>query len=133
MRREQGFVAIEWVAAIGMLLLPVVVLVATLPAWVERRHVATVAAREAAQVLVNDWPHGDAQTAARVAREIAVDHGIEARDVDVRVSPPSPEPGGSITVAVAVAMPALAIGGVVVGEWRSTAVVVRRIDDYRSR
>src|SRR5205085_9751848 len=31
--REHGFVAIEWVAAVALLLLPVVVLVATLPEW----------------------------------------------------------------------------------------------------
>ena len=58
-RSESGFVAIEWVAAIAMLLLPIVVLVATMPGWAERRHAATVAAREAARDLVDNWPNGD--------------------------------------------------------------------------
>ena len=57
---EHGFVAIEWVAAVAMLLLPVVVLVATLPTWAERRHAATVAAREAARDLQQHWPAGNA-------------------------------------------------------------------------
>ena len=42
--QQRGFIAIEWVAAIAMLLLPAVVLVATLPTWAERRHAASVAA-----------------------------------------------------------------------------------------
>jgi hypothetical protein len=50
-------------AAVGLLLLPIVVLVATVPVWAERRHTATVAAREAVRVLVRDWPNGD-----RIAR-----------------------------------------------------------------
>jgi NADH:ubiquinone oxidoreductase subunit H len=53
-RDGRGFVAIEWVAAVALLLLPVVVLVATLPSWAERRHAATVAAREAATAAVGN-------------------------------------------------------------------------------
>ena len=42
-RSERGFVAIEFALAVGLLLLPVVMLVAALPSWVEREHAATVA------------------------------------------------------------------------------------------
>src|SRR3954453_22729134 len=83
--RDHGFVAIEWVAAIALLLFPVVALVGTLPTWAERSHAAAVAAREAARELDQHWPAGGAAAAALVATYVAHDHGIPATDVDVRV------------------------------------------------
>ncbi len=82
---ESGFVAVEWVAAVALLLLPMVVLVASMPAWAERRNAATIAAREAARDLANRWPNGDVASAVLVAQEVAADHGIAASDIDVRV------------------------------------------------
>jgi len=131
-RRQLGFVAVEWVAAVGLLLLPVVVFVATLPVWAERRHAATVAAREAVRELVRDWPAGDDGGAALVAREVAADHGVAADDIVVRVPAATAVRGGAVRVEVDVAMPAVAVFGVTAGRWHYTAVAVRRIDDYRS-
>jgi len=131
--RERGFVAIEWVAAIALLLLPAVVLAATLPAWAERRHAATVAAREAARELQADWPGGTAAAAELVARYVAADHGIDPGAVDVQVLSPGSEPGGQITVAVTVPMSAISLGAAHVGAWTYRAVVSLRVDDYRSR
>jgi hypothetical protein len=130
---QRGFVAVEWVAATSVLLLPIVVLVATLPAWAERRHTATVAAREAARVLARDWPAGDPVAAARVAREVAADHGVDAADVEVRSDGTAKDRAGSVRVEVEVVMPAIAVGTIRAGAWRYTAVAVRRVDDYRSR
>src|SRR4051812_26146920 len=65
---DRGFVAIEWVAAVAMLLLPAVVLVGALPTWAERRHAATVAARGAAGDLQLQWPAGDEGEAERGAK-----------------------------------------------------------------
>jgi hypothetical protein len=132
-RRECGFVAIEWVAAVAVLLLPCVVLVATLPAWAERRHAATVAAREAARDLVNAWPHGDPAAARTIAREVAADHGVDPDDVNVVVRSAGAARGDTVRVEVVIAMPAIAIMGIRAGAWRYTALAVRRIDDYRSR
>jgi hypothetical protein len=126
-------VAIEWVAAVALLLLPVIVLVATLPEWAERRHGATVAAREAARELVRDWPHADTEHIAGVARDIAADHGLPAGDVVVQVISVGIARGDMARVAVRVKMPAISVAGVAAGEWHYTAVEVRRIDDYRSR
>jgi hypothetical protein len=134
MRRDNGgFVAIEWVAAVAFLLLPVVVLVATLPVWAERKNAATIAAHDAARVLVADWPHGDAAVAVAWALEATTDRGIAATDVKVRVLAPGAAPGDDVRVEVTVTMPAIAVGGIRAGEWRYTAVAVRRLDDYRSR
>lgn len=116
-------------AATALLLLPIVVLVATLPVWAERKHAGVVAAREAATVLVNTWPAVDGDRAITVAREVAVDHGIDDIDVSVR----SADRGGTVEVGVTVVMPAIAVAGMRAGEWRYTAHASRRIDDYRSR
>ena len=131
---ERGFIAIEWVAAIAMLLLPAVVLVVTLPAWAERRHAATVAAREAARELQQQWPNADADQADVVARYVAGDHGIAGRDVAVRVISAGVEPGDQIQVEVRVRMPAIAVPGLAaVGAWTYSTVASLRVDDYRSR
>src|SRR5436309_1938532 len=128
-----GFVAIEWVAAVAFLLLPVVVLVATLPVWAERHHTATVSAREAARVLVDAWPHADVREADEVARAVAVDHGLGGADITVRVLATGVSRGSTVRVAVDVTMPAISVLGISVGAWQDTAVAVRRVDDYRRR
>jgi hypothetical protein len=130
---ERGFVAIEWAAAIAFLLLPVVMLVATLPTWAERRHAATIAAREAARVLADAWPNGDASEAMLVAGEVGADHGIAPADLDVRVRSLGEGRGGYARVEVVVTMPAISVLGMGAGAWHYTAVETRRIDDYRSR
>jgi hypothetical protein len=131
--RERGFVAIEWVAAVALLLLPIIVLVATLPMWAERRHAATVAAREAARVLVHDWPAADPAEAVAVAFEVAAAHGVAVGDVTVRAPLVAAARGSLLRVEVTVSMPAIAVMGIRAGAWHYTAVEVRRVDDYRSR
>jgi len=130
---DHGFVAIEWVAAVGLLLLPVVVLVATLPVWAERRHAASVAAREAAREVVREWPEIDPAQATLVAREVVAAHGIDASDISVRFPSPDGSRGSIARVEVDVVMPAIAVMGVRAGTWHYVAVGTRRIDDYRSR
>ena len=128
---ERGFVAIEWVASVALLLLPVVVLVATLPTWAERRHAATVAAREAATaaVAVDDF---DAAEVRSVATEVAARYGIRPDAVTVDVEGTAGR-RGYVTVAVHVEMPAIAVPGLAeVGMWTYTAREHRRLDDYRS-
>ena len=129
---ERGFVAIEWVAAIAFLLLPVVVLVATLPVWAERRHAATVAAREAASAAVLR-AQVDPNAARVAAVGVARNYGIASGDVDVRVRAGAGR-GDYVTVEVRVRMPAVAVAGVLqAGAWTYTATQQRRLDDYRSR
>jgi hypothetical protein len=107
--RERGFVAIEWVAAVTLLLLPAVVLVGSLPAWVERKHAATIAAQEAVRQLQRDWPDADPSRAELVAQYAAADHGVPAGDIRMRVIDASGGPGGQIQVEVRVRMPAIAV------------------------
>jgi hypothetical protein len=127
-----GFIAIEWVAAIALLLLPAVVLVATLPTWAERRHAATVAAREAASAAVLR-AEVDPGAARVVAVEVAGNYGISADDVDVHVRTGARR-GEYVTVDVRVRMPAVEVPGIAsAGDWTYTATQHRRLDDYRSR
>lgn len=133
-RRDRGFVAIEFVAAVAFLLLPVVLFVASLPTWAERQHAGTVAAREAVRVAVRGYPDGSESTASEAARLVAVNYGIPADDVNVVFTRFEMRRGGVVTARVTVAMPAIAIPGMrTAGGWEWTATQSRRIDDYRSR
>jgi hypothetical protein len=133
-RSECGFVAIEWVAAIALLLFPVVALVGTLPTWAERSHAAAVAAREAARELEQHWPAGDPAAAVLIATYVAADHGIPAADVNVRVLSTGSSRGDQIRVEVRVRMPAIAMPGLsAIASWTHSAVASLRVDDYRSR
>jgi|CXWL01.1.fsa_nt_gi Tfp pilus assembly protein PilE len=132
MRRERGFVAIEFVVAVAMLLIPVMMLVAAIPQWVERRHVATVAAREAAAYASESFPV-NAVGAADVATVVAANYGIPQSDIDVRVIDEDVR-GGQVKARVTILMPALVIPFVGrVGRWHYTTDYSVRIDDYRSR
>ncbi len=95
----------------ALLLLPMVVLVATMPTWAERRNGATIAAREAARDLVDNWPNGSPAAAVLVAQDVAADHGIDASDVDVRVASSGQARGDEVEVDVEVTMPAIGVGG----------------------
>ncbi|MGQ0825033.1 MAG: hypothetical protein ACT4OX_08420 [Actinomycetota bacterium] len=128
--RTGGFVTIEWVAAIATLLLPVVLLVATLPSWAERRHAATIAAREAANVVVRDL-RADGGEMLAVAQAVAHNYGVDPNDVDVVVRGRR-DRRDYVTVSVTIRMPALAVPGLDAVTWSYTATQHRRIDDYRS-
>jgi len=133
-RRQAGFVAIEWVAAVTLLLLPAVVLGGSLPRWAERRHAATVAAREAVRELQRQWPNVDAGRAELVARYVAADQGVDPSDVTVRVEAPGTNPGDQLRVEVSVQVPAIAVPGLArATSWTYTASASARVDDYRSR
>lgn len=128
-----GFVAVELVLAIGLLLFPVVMLVGSLPRWSERQHAAIVAAREAARAAGQDWPADGGVDAQRVADEVLVSYGIAPADAKVVVAAP-PGRGGLLRVTVTIRMPALAVPLLAsVGSWSWTANESVRIDDYRSR
>jgi citrate lyase beta subunit len=132
--RGAGFVAIEWVAAVTVLLMPAVVLGGSLPRWAERRHAATVAAREAVRELEREWPNLDAARAELVARYVAAEHGVDSSDVTVRINAGHANPGDQLRVEVSVSMPAIVLPGLArAASWTYTASGSARIDDYRSR
>jgi hypothetical protein len=132
-RGVAGFVAIELVLAIGLLLFPVVMLVGTVPQWSERQHAAVVAARDASRAASQAWPADGEIEGARVAREVMATYGVPATDVKVTISPP-PGRGGLLTASVTVRMPAIEVPLLArASAWSWTANESLRIDDYRSR
>jgi hypothetical protein len=129
---SSGFVAVELAAAIALLLVPTLLLVATLPTWFERRHAAVVAAREAALVAAETWPGDGRVTAEDAARLVARDHGIDDSQLHVWVRPPL-ERGNTAVATVTVEMPVVAALGLRLGGFAWTVESERRIDDHRSR
>lgn len=131
-----GFVALELVAGVAVLVLPVVMLVASLPGWFDRQSTARQAAREAARAItLAGWC--DETRAERVATRVVTGANLAPRDVAVVLDCPAGGPlprGGSVTARVRVTMPAVAVPliGSVTG-WTWTAAHVEPVDPYGSR
>ena len=103
---------------------------ATLPTWAERRHAATVAAREAARDLEQHWPAGNvAEADARRRSTSPPITGSAVRRRRCGCWPSASDPGDQIRVEVRVAMPAIAVPGLTAGrrvDLRRGRVVARR-------
>jgi len=145
---ERGATPIEFAAGVGLLLIPIVFLVASFAPWVERQSMARVAAAEAAR-LVATSPTGvvDEPSIAALVSTIASNHEVDPGDVRVYFCPPegasdavravsscSPIVRGQLLrVEVDVQMPALTIPLIAsVGEVTWTAVHIEQVDRYRS-
>ena len=129
----RGFVTAEFAAAVAVLLLPTLLLVATMPEWAERRHAAIVAARTAAEYEADVWPADRSADAAAVARVIVTSYGVPADDLSVAMTYDSRR-GGEIVARATVRLPAISVfGAASIGAWSYTAVHHRRVDDYRTR
>ena len=130
---EAGFIAVEWVAAIVLLLIPMVLLGAGVSRWPERQQVARAAAAEGARAAVlSDTQALAVANPNRVADEVAANYGVPAGELTVRVDAATWDWGEDVTVTVTVAIPALDIPGVgswSPGEWSTAAT--QRIEDYR--
>jgi hypothetical protein len=132
-RDDRGFVATELVGGIAVLLIPVALLVLSLPTWAERQSVARVVAREVGRTVARDG-RCTAGEARRLTAVIARNHGLAARDVTVTLGcAPGTllSGGGSIEVAVTVREPGLRIPGIGrVGQWSFTARHAEPVDRY---
>lgn len=130
---EAGFVAVEWVAAVVFLLLPVVLIGAGASRWPERQEAARAAAAEGARAAVlADTYAGAVANATLIAGEVATNRGVPAGEFSVQVDTPAWDWGQPVTVTVTVGMPTLDIPGI--GSWSATSWSVsstQRIEDYR--
>lgn len=132
-RADGGFVALEYVLGMALLVFPVAMLVTTLPEWPSRSGVARQAATEAARTAVdqNGWSAATAAGTA-AAQEVVTNYGFDPSDVRVTLTG-SIARGGAVTAQVAMRMPAIdvpVIGGV--GEWTWTVQHTEQVDEYRS-
>jgi protein-disulfide isomerase len=116
----------------ALIVLPVVVLVLTLPTWEQRAVDAQDAARTAARALVtaDDWGDGVSAADEAVTQLVAGD-GLPPTDLSVSYSG-SFVPGGSVTAAVTVVIPAGNLPGLgFVGQLHYTASSTDHVDSYR--
>jgi hypothetical protein len=117
---------------VGLIVLPVLVLVLTIPTWEQRTVDAQDAARAGARALVvaDDWQDG-ALAADDAIDQVIVGDGLVAPDVTVRLAG-SLEPGGKVSVAVTVLLPVGNLPGLgFVGVLHYTATSVEHVDNYR--
>ncbi|MBA2731093.1 MAG: hypothetical protein H0U48_10140 [Euzebyaceae bacterium] len=130
---EQGSVAVELSLGIGLLVLPMALLVLLLPTWLERQSMARVAAQEAARsVAVAADPQQASAIASEVVTRIAVNHGLPADAITVRISGGLGR-GQVVTATVTVDMPATSFPGLTeVGGFTYTTAHREVIDPYRS-
>lgn len=135
-RRERGFAAIELSAGVALLVLPVALLVLSLPQWSSRQGVARLAARDAARVVaLAGWCDRDAARGAvdRIAADADLAPGALDLTLDCVASAPLPR-GGAVTVRVTVGMPVLDVP--ILGRaaaWSWTAQHREPVDPYGSR
>jgi hypothetical protein len=130
---ESGFVATELVLGIGLLVVPVALLVLTLPGWSERQVTARVISREVARRIARDGVcdvAGARALGATMARNLGVP--VEGLSIDISCADGSPlVPGGDVEARVTVAMPAIDLPGIgAIGAWSWTARHREPVDRY---
>ena len=130
---ERGFAAMELVLGIGVLLLPVALIVLTIPTWSERQTTARVMAREIARAAAARGMC-DRAAARGLAVTMAENLGLPAGDAQVDldcVQGAALSGGSDVQAIVPVRMPAVHIAAVGdVGEWEWTARHRQPVDPY---
>lgn len=131
--REDGTATLELSLGLAVLVLPLLMAVAMLPQWLQRESVTAMAAREAARAFVLAGETGQAfREADAVARRIAAQHGIEARDFSVQVSGRLAR-GAAATVTARVRVPLMRVP--LLGRFGGFTITRRHqeiVDPYRS-
>lgn len=132
-RSAAGFAALEFALGLGALVLPVALLVVSVPVWSETQTTARVAAQQAARAAALAPDHAAAVHAAtEAAAAVVANHGRDLRaPVRVTTEPGAPQPQVRATVTVpmpAVALPLLA--DLTAIDWSVSST--QPIDLYRS-
>jgi hypothetical protein len=130
---ESGFVATELALGVGLLVIPVALLVLTLPGWSERQVTARVISREVARRAARAGVC-DAAAARALGASMAHNLGVPSDGfaVDLACSDGTQLPPGSdIEARVTVAIPAVQIPGIGgFGAWSWTARHREPVDRY---
>lgn len=132
-KTDRGAASLELGLGAAVLLLPVAVMVLTLPTWVERQSAARVAAREAARTAVTaDSPATAARLGKQAATEVATNHGLEPGAFDVAITG-TLQRHGSMAATVTARFPATAFFGFTDVEAFTWSVThTEKVDRYRS-
>lgn len=130
---ERGLAAVELALFTGLILFPVLILVASLPTWWERQSLARLAAQEAARAvaLAGTWDDGAARGHALVD-QMAVNHGVDPSHLSLQLGG-ALERGGEVTAAVTVTVPTMVVPFIVeVPSFQLTSTHTEAVDLYRS-
>jgi hypothetical protein len=133
LRQERGLAAVEVTLFTGLILFPVLILVASLPTWWERQSLARLAAQEAARTvaLAGTWDDGAEQGHALVV-QMAVNHGVDPADLSLQLGG-ALERGGEVTAAVTVTVPTMVVPFIVeVPSFTLSSTHTEAVDLYRS-
>ena len=129
---EDGYVSLELVLGLALLVLPIALIGLTLPTWLARQNLARLAAQQAARTgVIADSPEQGAAAAGTVVADAGLD---PARDLRVAWDPASSfARGGLVKVNVTVESPAIDIPFLGrFGSFPLTASFSERVDLYRS-
>ena len=130
---EAGFAPLTMMLGLGMLVIPVLLVVLTLPTWEERTVDARDAAANAARVLAtaDTWQAG-VTSANQIVAEMTGNDGLSPVDVNVGYSG-ALTPAGTVTATVTITIPAGMIPGVgTFATMHYTARSTQHVDSYRS-
>jgi len=130
---DRGVAAVDMFAVIIIAMIPVFVIVMSVPSWVERMSFARVAAQEAARaaVLADTWEEGQAQ-AGDVVTEIAANYDVPGGTSSLALSG-ALERGATVSATVSVQTPTLTIPFVTtVGSTTLSSTHTEIVDHYRS-
>ena len=129
---EAGFAPLTMTLGVCLVVIPVLLLVLTIPTWLERSVDARDAASDAARVIAtaNTWAAGTAAANQTVAQAVTND-GLNPADVTVSYTG-SLDPGDTVTATVTVTLPAGVVPGVGrYGTIHYTATSTQHVDSYR--
>jgi hypothetical protein len=130
---ESGFAPLTMVLGVGLVIVPVLLLVLTIPTWLERSVDARDAAANAARTLAtaNNWQSGTAAANQTVSQLIAND-GLNPNLVSVTYVGDL-NPGDTVTARVTVTIPAGVIPGIGnYGTVHYTATSTQHVDTYKA-
>ena len=130
---EDGFAPLTMMLGLGLLVIPVLLVVLTVPTWEARTVDARDAAANAARALVtaNNWADGVA-AADQIVSEQTANDGLHPTQITVGYSG-TLTPGATVTATVTVTIPAGTIPGIgAFGTVHYTARSTQQVDDYRS-
>jgi hypothetical protein len=130
---ESGFAPLTMVLGVGLVIVPVLLLVLTIPTWLERSVDARDAAANAARTLAtaNNWQSGTLAANQTVSQLIAND-GLNPNLVSVTYAGDL-NPGDTVTARVTVTIPAGVIPGIGnYGTVRYTATSTQHVDTYKA-
>lgn len=130
---DEGFAAPEFAVGVALILVPVMLVVLSLPTWWERQSLARLAAHEAARTVVMSRDVATGTTAATaVVTQIAANHDIPASDVSVTYAGTLAR-GASVSATVTVTVPAVSVAPYAkIGSFSLSHTATELVDAYRS-